>query len=296
MPRRWPMPIENWPARCLATLRQPDDVEHLVDPAAADAVALGDAEQMVVARSGPRGSRRPRASRRPRTAGGAARRRAAADRSRSLVGASRPMTMRSVVDLPGAVGSEEAGDPAGQHLEGEVVDGERRSVPLRESVLLRSSLVPIRCWRRSYAVMKTSNCFLVFCYYLAMSDWSFLTNHARAILSSPGHPTRVCATSPHALEVTERTAFGIVADLTEAGYVVKEKDGRRNRYKIQVHLPLRDTVGRSARSARCWICSARRNEERSAARSVPRHDETCYEGQAFTQVRGGASVLGRGAG
>jgi hypothetical protein len=38
--------------------------------------------------------------------------------------------------------------------------------------------------------------------------------------------------------VTERTAYGIVTDLTEAGYVVKHKDGRRNRYQIQAHLPL----------------------------------------------------------
>ncbi len=47
-----------------------------------------------------------------------------------------------------------------------------------------------------------------------------------------------------ALDVTERTAYGIVVDLTESGYVVKEKDGRRNRYHIQEHLPLRDSIGR----------------------------------------------------
>jgi hypothetical protein len=29
-----------------------------------------------------------------------------------------------------------------------------------------------------------------------------------------------------------------VTDLTTAGYVVKQKDGRRNRYQIQAHLPL----------------------------------------------------------
>jgi hypothetical protein len=36
----------------------------------------------------------------------------------------------------------------------------------------------------------------------------------------------------------------IVTDLTDAGYVVKEKQGRRNRYSIQAHLPLRQAVGR----------------------------------------------------
>lgn len=40
------------------------------------------------------------------------------------------------------------------------------------------------------------------------------------------------------LEISERRAYGIVADLTEAGYLVKRKDGRRNRYEIQPHLPL----------------------------------------------------------
>ena len=44
--------------------------------------------------------------------------------------------------------------------------------------------------------------------------------------------------------VTERTACGFVTDLTEAGYVVKHKEGRRNRYQIQAHLPLPETDSR----------------------------------------------------
>jgi len=40
------------------------------------------------------------------------------------------------------------------------------------------------------------------------------------------------------LGITERRAYGIVADLTQAGYVAKLKDGRRNHYQIQAHLPL----------------------------------------------------------
>ena len=61
------------------------------------------------------------------------------------------------------------------------------------------------------------------------------------IASNPDARLRDLAT---ALDVTERTAYGIVADLTGAGYVVKERDGRRNRYHIQRHLPLRDAIGR----------------------------------------------------
>ena len=40
------------------------------------------------------------------------------------------------------------------------------------------------------------------------------------------------------LGITERSAYGIVTDLAEAGYGVKQKTGRRNRYQIQAHLPL----------------------------------------------------------
>ena len=38
--------------------------------------------------------------------------------------------------------------------------------------------------------------------------------------------------------ITERSAYRIVTDLTAAGYVIKQKDGRRNCYQIQAHLPL----------------------------------------------------------
>ena len=46
------------------------------------------------------------------------------------------------------------------------------------------------------------------------------------------------------LGITERSAYGIVADLTEAGYVAKLKDGRRNHYQIQAHLPLPESTSR----------------------------------------------------
>jgi hypothetical protein len=75
-------------------------------------------------------------------------------------------------------------------------------------------------------------------------DWSFLTNHARVLLCiahDPGVRLRDIAARTG---ITERRAYGIVADLTEAGYVVKHKDGRRNRYQIQAHRPLPETDSR----------------------------------------------------
>jgi hypothetical protein len=55
------------------------------------------------------------------------------------------------------------------------------------------------------------------------------------------------------LGITERSAHAIVAELTQAGYVVKRRDGRCNRYQIEAHLPLAEpghgsTRGRSVRN------------------------------------------------
>ena len=71
-----------------------------------------------------------------------------------------------------------------------------------------------------------------------MTDWSFLTTHARVLLCiahDPGARLRDIAAT---LGVTERRAHGIVTDLTQAGYLITQKDGRRNRYQVQAHLPL----------------------------------------------------------
>jgi hypothetical protein len=71
-----------------------------------------------------------------------------------------------------------------------------------------------------------------------VTDWSFLTNHARVLLfiaHDPGARLRDIAAG---LGITERRAHGIISDLAEAGYLVTQKDGRRNRYQIQAHLPV----------------------------------------------------------
>lgn len=77
-----------------------------------------------------------------------------------------------------------------------------------------------------------------------MPAWSFLTTHARALLYIAGHPDTRLRDLATAIDVTERTAFAIVADLAAEGYVTKERDGRRNRYQIQSDAPLRDPITR----------------------------------------------------
>jgi len=77
-----------------------------------------------------------------------------------------------------------------------------------------------------------------------MPDWSLLTNHARVLSCLARDPDVRLRDIAGTLGITERSAHGIVADLAEAGYVLKEKAGRRNRYQIQAHLPLREAITR----------------------------------------------------
>ena len=69
-----------------------------------------------------------------------------------------------------------------------------------------------------------------------MAGWNFLTNHGRVLLCI-AHDPRLRDIAAM-VGITERRAYGIVADLTAAGYAVKQKAGRRNRYQIQARLPL----------------------------------------------------------
>jgi len=75
-------------------------------------------------------------------------------------------------------------------------------------------------------------------------DWSFLTNHARVLVCIAHDPGARLRDIAETLGITERSAYAIVNDLSEAGYIVKERDGRRNRYHIQEQLPLPETTAR----------------------------------------------------
>ncbi len=73
---------------------------------------------------------------------------------------------------------------------------------------------------------------------LMVANWTFLTNHARVLLCiahDPGVRPRDIAVS---LGITERSAYAIVTNLAEAGHAARQKNGRRNHYQIQAHLPL----------------------------------------------------------
>jgi hypothetical protein len=75
-------------------------------------------------------------------------------------------------------------------------------------------------------------------------SWNFLTNHGRVLLCIARDPSIRLRDIADTLDITERRAHDIVNDLADEGYLLKERDGRRNRYEIQGHLPFPDALER----------------------------------------------------
>ena len=75
-------------------------------------------------------------------------------------------------------------------------------------------------------------------------SWSFLTNHARVLLCIAQDPGIRLREIGEAVGITERSAHRIVVELAEAGYISRQRNGRRNDYTIQSHLPLPDPLAR----------------------------------------------------
>jgi winged helix-turn-helix DNA-binding protein len=80
-----------------------------------------------------------------------------------------------------------------------------------------------------------------------MPAWSFLTNHAGVLLCIAQDPGARLRDIGEAVGITERAAHRIVGELTDAGYVSRQRVGRRNHYTIQTHLPIPDPLARGQR-------------------------------------------------
>lgn len=70
-------------------------------------------------------------------------------------------------------------------------------------------------------------------------SWTFLSNHAHVLLCIARDPETRLRDIASAVGITERAAQRIVSDLVAAGYVTRERVGRRNRYQVHLDRPLR---------------------------------------------------------
>ncbi|MGL5929824.1 MAG: helix-turn-helix transcriptional regulator [Dermatophilaceae bacterium] len=75
-----------------------------------------------------------------------------------------------------------------------------------------------------------------------MGDWTFFTNHGHVLVCLARDPDARIRDLASTVGITERAAHRIVADLVEGGYLDRERDGRRNRYRVRPDRPLRHPV------------------------------------------------------
>lgn len=80
-----------------------------------------------------------------------------------------------------------------------------------------------------------------------MADWTFLTNHAHVLVCLRRDPAARVRDVAAAIGITERAAQRIVADLERAGYLSRQREGRRNRYTLHEQLPLRHPLEQGSR-------------------------------------------------
>ena len=69
--------------------------------------------------------------------------------------------------------------------------------------------------------------------------WTFLSNHGHVLVVLSRDPDARIRDIAAVVGITERAAQTILRDLEDAGYVSKEKVGRRNAYRLHTDLRLR---------------------------------------------------------
>lgn len=75
-------------------------------------------------------------------------------------------------------------------------------------------------------------------------SWTFLTHHAHVLLCLAMDPEARMRNVSEMVGITERAVQKIVADLEEGGYLTRSRNGRRNRYVLHPHQPLRHSIER----------------------------------------------------
>ena len=75
-------------------------------------------------------------------------------------------------------------------------------------------------------------------------SWTFLSNHGLVLLCIAEDPGVRLRELGDRVGITERAAHRIVTELVHAGYLIRERNGRRNRYQITVDRPLPEPLAR----------------------------------------------------
>ena len=83
----------------------------------------------------------------------------------------------------------------------------------------------------------------------ASTAWTFLTNHAHVLLCLATDDDVRVRDVAQRVGITERATMRIIHDLDVAGYLERERHGRRTRYRLALDRPMRHPV-EASRSVR----------------------------------------------
>jgi DNA-binding MarR family transcriptional regulator len=76
------------------------------------------------------------------------------------------------------------------------------------------------------------------------SQWTFLTNHALVLIQVWRSPDITVRALAERVGITERATLRIIAELSEAGYVVRRRIGRNNHYSVSDKQSMRHPLVR----------------------------------------------------
>jgi len=78
----------------------------------------------------------------------------------------------------------------------------------------------------------------------AFKQWTFVTNHALVLLFVARHPRITARELSQEIGITERAVRTIIADLEEAGYFEKTREGRTVKYDVNYEMSMRHPTQR----------------------------------------------------
>lgn len=79
-----------------------------------------------------------------------------------------------------------------------------------------------------------------------MPNWTFLTHHGHVLVAVVQNPDLTIDQIAQRVGITSRATASILGDLVQAGYLVKERIGRNNRYTVHADSPMRHPLNEKA--------------------------------------------------
>ena len=103
-----------------------------------------------------------------------------------------------------------------------------------------------------------------------MSTWTFLTNHAHVLLCVWGDSEARVRDIATRVGITERAVQRILQELESEQYLLRERIGRRNRYRVKADRPFRHPVEDHRPVSLLLDALTKRKTGRSTGRSAGR--------------------------